>query len=282
VAAALLVGLTSAFPLGSDGGDSVELLQVGQPLAALHSQNTNLLAQINHISGGGQGPPPAMAAPQGPSMGALEGMMASAPQGGGGEGRMAGIKEALTAVKPIMDKYVNTAKTLTGKYAALKAAYSKLKQTKGSNPEVEHQLKAEMKMKENEDKKQMNELEETVKATKAEEAKQAEEAEKEELGLKQKSAQLEANNHAVAHSFFTELENARKAAKNEINGMKQQLNHFMAATNHENFDAIGKETERAIEERKTLQYKAQDVQNQVKDALAQEAKEELAAAGGSE
>merc|ERR1712070_376738 len=121
-----------------------------------------------------------------------------------------------------------------------------------------------MKMKEAEDQKKMSELEETVKETKAEEEQQREKTEKEELGLKQENAQLDANNHAVAHSFRTELESARKAAKDEIQGMKQQLNHFMAATNHENFDALGKYTEEAIEEKKTLKYKAQDVQKQVK------------------
>jgi hypothetical protein len=262
----------------------VEFLEEGEngPLDVLHSQNNDLLQQISHIAGGGDPPRPAgptPAGPAGPGEDALQGLMAGAAGGAGGEGRMAGIKEALTAVKPIMDKYVNTAKTLTGKYTALKSAYSKLKAEKGSDPAIEAELQAKMKQAEAEDAKKYDELEGKLKDTKAEEAEEHKEAEKEELSLKTANAKLDANNQAVAKSFMVELESARKAAKDEINNMKSQLNQFMSATNQEKFNALGEATSKAIEEKKTLQYKKQDVQAKVQQMLQQEEKAEMKSDG---
>jgi len=238
------------------------------PMAALHSQNQQLLQQIEGLQGGkGAGPGPAGPMP-------MPNMMAMSPSGGGGGTRMEGIKEALTAVKPIMDKYVNTAKTLTGKYSILKEEYQKLKASKGGDPNTAMKAAAELKATKAADANKLNTLQGEYDNLQKDEAAVKAKAHSDELSLKEENTQLKTTNEAVASSFMAELENAKKEAKTQVTNMRTELNRFMSDTNKAQFDALGEATSKAIEEKRTLALKLPVVKSEVKKMLEKEVKED--------
>merc|ERR1719164_91134 len=230
---AVVVGGAYSFP------ERLVLLEEEQvPLAHLHAQNKGLISQIQGL-GGKASPLPSM-----PALPAL-------PTSGGGA-KAEGIKEALAAVKPVMDKYVNTAKVLAGKYATLKKAYDTMKSGQGSHHEDKLKAKAEIdKLKRN-----MSD-EEKASAAKLKKANVA--SAKTEKGMQHKietliaaNAKLTATNQEVSKSFMSEIENARKAAHAQVQNLQAQLERFMSDSNKEQFDAMGKATAKALEEKETL------------------------------
>lgn len=205
----------------------------------------------------------------------MPGMMAMGTPSASGDGRMVGIKEALTAVKPIMDKYVNTAKVLTGKYSKLKKAFNIMKKHAKSDPAFKMKMEAAMKEAEDEDKKKIEELKKKNGDLKHEELLEKEAADAKDLTLEQKVGQLSATNQAVAKSFMTELDAAKGAAKKQVHDMRLQLDRFMSDTTKDKFDELGEATSKALEEKKSLNLKNEEMQSAVKDMLANAAKEAL-------
>lgn len=272
VVAALLGVQANALP----GDDRVVMLEVRetQPLPQLHAQNNQLLQQIESLTGNR---PPNHAAPGGAPPGPAGPMpaMPAMPTGGATTGRMQGIKEALTAVKPIMDKYVNTAKTLTGKYSSLKKAYQMLKTAKGKvDPAMEAKLKETLTETKDEDKKKYDELESKYEQLEEKETQELQTEKQKEMSLKQQNVKLSTNNEAVAHAFTTELAKARKEAKGEVQNMRVELNRFMADSQKDQFNSLGEATEKALEEKKTLDLKTPAVVEDVKKMLHEEAEKD--------
>jgi len=250
----------------------------GNPhLAALHTQNHGLLKQIDDVQNGRT--PSPMAAqvsqmgPTGPAP--MPGMMAMGTPSASGDGRMMGIKEALTAVKPIMDKYVNTAKVLTGKYSKLKKAFNVMKKAGKHDPALKAHMDAAMRKVEDEDKKKMEALKKKYGDLKKEELLEKQAADSKELTLEQKIGQLSATNQAVAKSFMTELDAAKGAAKKQVHDMRLELDRFMSDTSKDKFDELGEATSKALEEKKALKLKNEKMQSAVRDMLAKAAKQAL-------
>jgi len=264
---------------------SVTLLEESETnpmLPALHGKNAMLLNQIKHVEGGGGLPLPGEASPGDgampgagamPAMPAMPAMGPAGPTAGGDE-RMAGIKEALTAVKPVMDKYVHTAKTLTGKYAALKEAYTKLKTSGKTDPALEARFNNKIKDIEAADVTKYNKLEEKYEDVQKEEAASKATDGKTKIQLQQEIASLKTTNKQVAASFETELEKARKSAKGEVVDMRNELNRFMEDANKDTFDELGEATSKATEEKKTLLLKAPLVKSEIHKMLEAEAKKD--------
>merc|ERR1711939_981829 len=251
LAAAIITAHTIAMVWADATEHRVVLLEEAEssPLDALHTQNANLLQQIENVENGHGGATAAIGpsgpGPEGPSP--MAGMMAMGTPSGNGD-RMEGIKEALTAVKPIMDKYVNTAKTLTGKYSTLKRAYSKMKKLNNLENKYEHLQKDDM-------------------ASKAA-------ANQEELHLKEENQQLASTNQAVAKTFMAELNKARESAKTQLSNMRMELNQFMSDTNKEQYNQLGEATKKAIETKKTLALRTPLLKSEVKKMLEKQAKED--------
>jgi len=194
----------------------------------------------------------------------------SLPTGGGGA-KAEGIKEALAAVKPVMDKYVNTAKTLAGKYATLKKAYDALKAGRGEAHGDALKTKTEL----NKLKRSMSDAEKAD-AAKLKMANSA--ADKTEAGMQKKiqtligaNAALTATNKEVSQSFMKEIENARKAAHAQVTGLESQLERFMSDSNQANFDALGRETAKALEEKATLKLEKSAMKSAVKKTVEADA-----------
>jgi len=269
----MMVALCVAEP----GEDSVAQLgedaSMPSSLDALHAHNNALIQQIQSLGGG------AAPAGQAGQAGPLAGMLAMGPStGGGGGSKQEGIKEALTAVKPIMDKYVNTAKTLTGKYTALKQAFTELKAEKNS-PDLVGRARWKAKLKKADAKNVLrySTLKGKYRSLERKEETQLTEAEKKETLLKGNNAKLEVQNHNIAESFMEELDNAKKAAHTQIKSLRTELNKFMSASNEASFDAIGEATEKALEEEKVMQIKTPQIEESIKRSLqAQMAKDKAA------
>ena len=184
------------------------------------------------------------------------------------------------AVKPIMDKYVNTAKVLAGKYATLKKAYDTMKSGQGSHHEDKLKAKAEIdKLKRN-----MSD-EEKASAAKLKKANVA--SAKTEKGMQHKietliaaNAKLTATNQEVSKSFMSEIENARKAAHAQVQNLQAQLERFMSDSNKEQFDAMGKATAKALEEKETLKLEKSSMKAAVKKTVEKAAAADAAKKAG--
>jgi len=252
----------------------VVLLEEGEtsPLDALHSQNANLLQQIDNVESG-NGASTAAIGPAGPGNeepSPLAGMISASGNGD----RMEGIKEALTAVKPVMDKYVNTAKTLTSKYSTLKRAYNKLKKMAHTDPELKAKMDRAMKQLQEEDAKKLSTLQEKYQQLRKDDLASKSAADKAELHLKEKNQQLASTNQAVAKTFMVELSKARKAALGQLSNMRAELNRFMSDTNKDQYDQLGEATKKAIEAKETLALRTPLLKSEVKKMLEKEAKED--------
>merc|ERR1711865_567184 len=193
-----------------------------------------------------------------------------------GGSKQEGIKEALTAVKPIMDKYVNTAKTLTGKYTALKQAYAQLKAEK-AKPDLVGRAKMNAQLKKAGAKNNLkySKLQGKYRYLERNEVAQQSETAKEETELKQNNVRLETQNQNIAGSFMEELGKAKEAAKKQITSLRTELNKFMSASNEAQIDSIGEATEKALMEKQVLQLKTPQMEETVRTALKlQAAKDE--------
>jgi len=241
---------------------------------ALHAHNNALIQQIASLGGGGVSPS-VSPGPSGPT--AMAGMLAMGPAAGAGGGsKQEGIKEALTAVKPIMDKYVNTAKTLTGKYTALKQAYAQLKAEK-AKPDLVGRAKMNAQLKKAGAKNNLkySKLQGKYRSLERNEVAQQSETAKEETELKQNNVRLETQNQNIAGSFMEELGKAKEAAKKQITSLRTELNKFMSASNEAQIDSIGEATEKALMEKQVLQLKTPQMEETVRTALKlQAAKDE--------
>jgi len=277
LAAAIITAHTIAMVWADATEHRVVLLEEAEssPLDALHTQNANLLQQIENVENGHGGATAAIGpsgpGPEGPSP--MAGMMAMGTPSGNGD-RMEGIKEALTAVKPIMDKYVNTAKTLTGKYSTLKRAYSKMKKMAHTDPALKGKMDAAMKEVQDEDAKKLNNLENKYEHLQKDDMASKAAANQEELHLKEENQQLASTNQAVAKTFMAELNKARESAKTQLSNMRMELNQFMSDTNKEQYNQLGEATKKAIETKKTLALRTPLLKSEVKKMLEKQAKED--------
>jgi len=202
---------------------------------------------------------------------AIAGLGAS---GAGGGDRSAGIKEALAAVKPIMDKYVNTAKTLSAKYSALKKSYDELKKSKGDAGA--QTAEAQAKITESNIKAEAAKDEESLKNRLDESQKNADKAEgtlqQKVQALMAQNAKLRTVNEDVTKKFELELENARKMAHQQVQDMRMEVDRYMSDSNKDEFQQMKKATDKALEVKETLKLEKDALKEEVKKTVEQEAK----------
>merc|ERR1711939_602700 len=188
----------------------------------------------------------------------------TAGPGAAGGAKSEGIKEALAAVKPIMDKYVNTAKTLSAKYSALKKSYDELKATKAGKATKEAMEAAKD--------------EESLKVRLEQSNKNADKAEaslqKKVQALMAQNAELRATNKDVTAKFETELENARKMAHKQVQNMRMEVDRYMSESNKDQFNQMKKATAKALEEKETLKLEKESLKDAVKKTVEEEAEHE--------
>merc|ERR1711939_215861 len=200
----------------------------------------------------------------------------TAGPGAAGGAKSEGIKEALAAVKPIMDKYVNTAKTLSAKYSALKKSYDELKATKAGKATKEAMEAA--KVSEENIKTEAAKDEESLKVRLEQSNKNADKAEaslqKKVQALMAQNAELRATNKDVTAKFETELENARKMAHKQVQNMRMEVDRYMSESNKDQFNQMKKATAKALEEKETLKLEKESLKDAVKKTVEEEAEHE--------
>merc|ERR1711935_287089 len=237
--------------------------------AAEESENSQLLQQISGLQDGqASGPAP---------MPTMPATMPTMPTGGAPSNseRMNGIKEALTAVKPVMDKYVTTAKTLTGKYRTLKKEFVELKAAKSKNdPKQAAEFAQQLNQVKEEDSKKYNTLEGENKSLKKDMSDEEAKSEKRELGLAKENTKMVAINEGISHSFMTALSSAKKSATEELKNMRLELNRFLTKPTQESFDALGEATSKAIEAKQTMALEMPMVKSEIKQMLEKKLKED--------
>lgn len=237
VIAAVLVQHGSSMETLDDAQDSPSVMQdtvfsqmLGETADApnqLSAQNSKLQGAIQAIE---QGTPP-------PGMEAMLGGAAAAPATSGEAAAGAskasaiseGIKMAMKSVKPLMDKYVATARALTNKYSLLKKQYKIQKDKADACPtEAAIQDRIDAAVKENQDAADAKydaystKMRKTIKDLSG----------KSETMLKEcevKLATLQTTCKDTAEKFGVQLSQAQTTAKDEVNGLHAKLHSILMA-----------------------------------------------------
>merc|ERR1711871_1190235 len=213
-------------------GESLEQGDLGEgagaPKSQLAAQNQQLEGAIQAIEGGT--PPPGMEAMLGGA-----GAVPSGGQGAAAPGKAntesaaisKGIKMAMASVKPLMDKYVATARALTDKYTALQRQYKALKAKYDGRPSKSSLMKSVNAAKAAEDAKWAHKMNAADgKAAEAQAAVKAADA-KEIDRLTAKLAQCQAFVKSSATDFKVQLKMARQNAKANVQMLHNQLKDMM-------------------------------------------------------
>merc|ERR1711871_395460 len=213
-------------------GESLEQGDLGEgagaPKSQLAAQNQQLEGAIQAIEGGT--PPPGMEAMLGGA-----GAVPSGGQGAAAPGKAntesaaisKGIKMAMASVKPLMDKYVATARALTDKYTALQRQYKALKAKYDGRPSKSSLMKSVNAAKAAEDAKWAHKMNAADgKAAEAQAAVKAADA-KEIDRLTAKLAQCQAFVKSSATDFKVQLKMARQKAKANVQMLHNQLKDMM-------------------------------------------------------
>merc|ERR1711871_1553595 len=213
-------------------GESLEQGDLGEgagaPKSQLAAQNQQLEGAIQAIEGGT--PPPGMEAMLGGA-----GAVPSGGQGAAAPGKAntesaaisKGIKMAMASVKPLMDKYVATARALTDKYTALQRQYKALKAKYDGRPSKASLVKSVNAAKAAEDAKWAHKMNAADgKAAEAQAAVKAADS-KEIDRLTAKLAQCQAFVKSSATDFKVQLKMARQKAKANVQMLHNQLKDMM-------------------------------------------------------
>merc|ERR1711871_1714237 len=213
-------------------GESLEQGDLGEgagaPKSQLAAQNQQLEGAIQAIEGGT--PPPGMEAMLGGA-----GAVPSGGQGAAAPGKAntesaaisKGIKMAMASVKPLMDKYVATARALTDKYTALQRQYKALKAKYDGRPSKASLVKSVNAAKAAEDAKWAHKMNAADgKAAEAQAAVKAADS-KEIDRLTAKLAQCQAFVKSSATDFKVQLKMARQKAKANVQMLHNHLKDMM-------------------------------------------------------
>merc|ERR1719218_44586 len=213
-------------------GESLEQGDLGEgagaPKSQLAAQNQQLEGAIQAIEGGT--PPPGMEAMLGGADAAPSGGQGAAAPGKANTESAAiskGIKMAMASVKPLMDKYVATARALTDKYTALQRQYKALKAKYDGRPSKASLMRSVNAAKAAEDAKWAHKMNAADgKAAQAQAAVKA--ADGKELDrLTAKLARCQAFVKASATDFKVQLKMARQKAKANVQMLHNQLKDMM-------------------------------------------------------
>merc|ERR1719218_13394 len=213
-------------------GESLEQGDLGEgagaPKSQLAAQNQQLEGAIQAIEGGT--PPPGMEAMLGGADAAPSGGQGAAAPGKANTESAAiskGIKMAMASVKPLMDKYVATARALTDKYTALQRQYKALKAKYDGRPSKASFMKSVNAAKAAEDAKWAHKMNAADgKAAQAQAAVKAADS-KEIDRLTAKLAQCQAFVKSSATDFKVQLKMARQKAKANVQMLHNQLKDMM-------------------------------------------------------
>merc|ERR1711871_1105213 len=213
-------------------GESLEQGDLGEgagaPKSQLAAQNQQLEGAIQAIEGGT--PPPGMEAMLGGAGAAPSGGQGAAAPGKANTESAAiskGIKMAMASVKPLMDKYVATARALTDKYTALQRQYKALKAKYDGRPSKSSLMKSVNAAKAAEDAKWAHKMNAADgKAAEAQAAVKAADT-KEIDRLTAKLAQCQAFVKSSATDFKVQLKMARQKAKANVQMLHNQLKDMM-------------------------------------------------------
>jgi len=213
-------------------GESLEQGDLGEgagaPKSQLAAQNQQLEGAIQAIEGGT--PPPGMEAMLGGAGAAPSGGQGAAAPGKANTESAAiskGIKMAMASVKPLMDKYVATARALTDKYTALQRQYKALKAKYDGRPSKASLMKSVNAAKAAEDAKWAHKMNAADgKAAEAQAAVKAADS-KEIDRLTAKLAQCQAFVKSSATDFKVQLKMARQKAKANVQMLHNQLKDMM-------------------------------------------------------
>merc|ERR1711871_1457159 len=213
-------------------GESLEQGDLGEgagaPKSQLAAQNQQLEGAIQAIEGGT--PPPGMEAMLGGAGAAPSGGQGAAAPGKANTESAAiskGIKMAMASVKPLMDKYVATARALTDKYTALQRQYKALKAKYDGRPSKASLMKSVNAAKAAEDAKWAHKMNAADgKAAEAQAAVKAADT-KEIDRLTAKLAQCQAFVKSSATDFKVQLKMARQKAKANVQMLHNQLKDMM-------------------------------------------------------
>merc|ERR1719218_90887 len=213
-------------------GESLEQGDLGEgagaPKSQLAAQNQQLEGAIQAIEGGT--PPPGMEAMLGGADAAPSGGQGAAAPGKANTESAAiskGIKMAMASVKPLMDKYVATARALTDKYTALQRQYKALKAKYDGRPSKASLMRSVNAAKAAEDAKWAHKMNAADgKAAEAQAAVKAADS-KEIDRLTAKLAQCQAFVKSSATDFKVQLKMARQKAKANVQMLHNQLKDMM-------------------------------------------------------
>merc|ERR1711871_1200966 len=213
-------------------GESLEQGDLGEgagaPKSQLAAQNQQLEGAIQAIEGGT--PPPGMEAMLGGAGAAPSGGQGAAAPGKANTESAAiskGIKMAMASVKPLMDKYVATARALTDKYTALQRQYKALKAKYDGRPSKASLVKSVNAAKAAEDAKWAHKMNAADgKAAEAQAAVKAADT-KEIDRLTAKLAQCQDFVKSSATDFKVQLKMARQKAKANVQMLHNQLKDMM-------------------------------------------------------
>lgn len=256
-------------------------LMLGDPSPGeLQEQNTQLQGAITAIESGV--PPPGMeamlgGAPSEGGDGAAGGAAGAEPgaPGAGAAGAAAGgaaessaiskgIKMAMTSVKPLMDKYVATARALTNKYSLLKKRY-KIEKAKSDACPTDEQITAKV---EAAVKAEREAGEAKYEALQAKSQKQLEDVQARSDAMIDKLqlqvTKLKTFNEAGTAKFKVEMKQARETAKDEVGQLHETLKNMMMSELKKRDAAIELEKKKEAKEREQKKEEAKATEQKQK------------------